>query len=396
MLSNRINAIKPSPTLQVTAKAAELKRQGLPIISLSAGEPDFPTPDHIKAAAIEAIHQNKTRYTDVQGIPELREAICAKLKRDHDLDYSIDAISVSSGAKQAIFNLMGVLLNPGDEVLIPAPYWVSYPDMALLFDAKPVIIESHAENRLKITPAALEAALTPRSKLLILNSPSNPSGVAYSKAELKALGAVLLKHPQVVICSDDIYEKVMWAGEFANIVMAEPALKDRTIVINGLSKAYAMTGWRMGYAAGDLKLIKAMNKLQSQSTSNACSISQYASIAALNGDQNCLHPMVAAFKSRHDYLFKEINRIPGMNMLAADGAFYAFVNVQDLIKQNGFTDDIAFSNMLLEKAYLAGVPGSAFGAPGYIRFSYATSMAELEIAVARLQKTFLPSLGARL
>jgi aspartate aminotransferase len=388
MLSHRINAIKPSPTLQVTAKAAELKRQGLPIISLSAGEPDFPTPEHIKAAAINAIHQNKTRYTDVQGIPELRSAIAAKLKRDHELEYGIDAISVSSGAKQAIFNLMGVVLNPGDEVLIPAPYWVSYPDMALLFDAKPVIIQSHAQDRLKITPAALEAALTPRSKLLILNSPSNPSGVAYSKAELAALAAVLMRHPQVLICSDDIYEKVMWAGEFANIVMAEPALKNRTIVINGLSKAYAMTGWRMGYAAGPIELIKAMNKLQSQSTSNACSISQYASIAALNGDQSCLVPMVAAFKTRHDYLLKEINRIPGMEMLAADGAFYAFVNVQGLMAEHGFTDDIQFSNMLLEKAHLAGVPGSAFGAPGYIRFSYATSMAELETAITRLHNTF--------
>ena len=389
MLSHRINAIKPSPTLQVTAKAAELKRQGLPIISLSAGEPDFPTPDHVKAAAIEAIHQNKTRYTEVQGIPELRKAICAKLKRDHGLDYDIQAISVSTGAKQAIFNLMGALLNPGDEVLIPAPYWVSYPDMALLFDAKPVIIQSHAENRLKITPAALEAAITPRSKLLILNSPSNPSGVAYSKAELKALAEVLLKHPQVYICSDDIYEKVMWVGEFANILMAEPALKERTILINGLSKAYAMTGWRMGYAAGNIPLIQAMNKLQSQSTSNPCSISQYASIAALNGDQNCLKPMVAAFKARHDYLFKEINRIPGMEMLASDGAFYAFVKVIDLMKKHGFVDDISFSNMLLEKAHLAGVPGSAFGSPGYIRFSYATSMDELETAVARLQKAFL-------
>ncbi len=388
MLSHRINAIKPSPTLQVTAKAAELKRQGLPIISLSAGEPDFPTPDHIKAAAIEAIHQNKTRYTDVQGIPELREAIAAKLKRDHQIDYTIDAISVSSGAKQAIFNLMGVLLNPGDEVLIPAPYWVSYPDMALLFDAQPVIIQSEAKDRLKITPASLEAAITPRSKLLILNSPSNPSGVAYSKAELKALAEVLLKHPEIVICSDDIYEKVMWSGEFANILMAEPALKNRTILINGLSKAYAMTGWRMGYAAGPLELIKAMNKLQSQSTSNACSISQYASIAALNGDQSCLIPMVAAFKTRHDYLFQEINRIPGMEMLAADGAFYAFVKVQDLMSQHGFNDDISFSNMLLEKAHLAGVPGSAFGAPGYIRFSYATSMTELETAIARLQNAF--------
>ncbi len=386
MLSTRIHAIKPSPTLQFSARAAELKRQGLPIITLSKGEPDFPTPDHIKAAGIEAIRQNKTRYTEVEGVPELRQAIADKLKRDHGLEYAIDAISASGGAKQAIFNLMGVLLNPGDEVLIPAPYWVSYPDMALLFDAEPVIIASDAATHFKITPEALEAAITPRSKLLILNSPSNPSGMIYSKAELQALATVLLKYPQIMICSDDIYEKICWRGEFTNMAMLGPELKERTIVVNGLSKAYAMTGWRLGYAAGASPIIKAMNKLQSQSTTNPCSISQYAAIAALNGDQTCLQPMVAAFKARHDYLLHEINQIPGMVMLPADGAFYAFVNIEGLMAQHGFQDDLAFSTMLLEKAHLAGVPGSAFGMPGYIRFSYATSMDELETAIQCLQQ----------
>ncbi len=385
MLSNRINAIKPSPTLQITAKAMELKRQGLPIISLSAGEPDFPTPHHIKEAGIQAIRDNKTRYTELQGIPELRMAICDKLMRDHGLAYTIDCLSVTSGAKQAIYNLMGAVLNPGDEVLIPAPYWVSYPDMALLFEAKPVFVMGDAENRFKLSPEALERAITPKSKLLILNSPSNPTGVTYTHKELAALGEVLKKHPQVLICSDDIYEKVLWEGTFSNLPMATPELKDRTIVVNGVSKAYAMTGWRIGYAAGDKAIIGAMNKLQSQSTSNACTISQYASLAALTGDQSCLPPMVAAFKARHDYLYTELNRIAGLAMLRAEGAFYAFVDVRGLMKRFGFTNDLQLSDLLLDKIHVAGVPGSAFGMDGFIRFSFATSMDELTAVVSRLQ-----------
>lgn len=389
MLSKRISAIQPSPTLAVNAKAMQLKRQGLPIIALSAGEPDFPTPAHIKEAAIQAIHHDKTRYTEVQGLPELRQAICAKLLRDQNLGYSIDEISVSNGAKQNIFNLMGVLLNPGDEVLIPSPYWVSYPDMALLFEAEPIIIPGDAQHRFKITPAALEKAITPRSKLLILNSPSNPSGVAYSKTELAALGEVLLRHPHVFICSDDIYEKIMWEGEFANILMTTPALKERTILVNGVSKAYAMTGWRIGYAAGNSAIIQAMNKLQSQSTSNPCSISQYASIAALNGDQACLLPMVSEFQARHNYFFQALNAIPGLNMLRADGAFYAFVDISAVMKKRELENDIAFANLLLEETNVAGVPGSAFGLEGFIRFSFATSMDELQEVIRRFHASSL-------
>lgn len=388
MLSQRIELIKPSPTIQVTGRAIELKRQGLPIITLSAGEPDFPTPAHIKQAAIDAIENNFTRYTQVEGILPLREAVCAKMKRDHDLDYMPAEISVASGAKQSIFNLMGVVLNAGDEVIIPAPYWVSYPDMAVLFDATPVIVMGDASLRLKITPEALAAAITPKSKLLILNSPSNPTGVAYTREELKALGDVLEKHPHIIICSDDIYEKTLWRGEFVNILMTNPALKERTVLINGVSKAYAMTGWRLGYAAGPLNLIKAMNKLQSQSTSNASSISQYAALAALTGDQNCIAPMVKAFKARHDYLLHEFAELPGFEMLEADGAFYAFIDVRSAIQNLGYANDLQFANFLLDTVHVAGVPGSAFGMEGYLRFSFATSEAELTEVVARLKNTF--------
>jgi aspartate aminotransferase len=389
VLSDRIQAIKPSPTIASSMKAAERKRQGFPVISLSAGEPDFPTPEFIKEAAIAAIQTNKTRYTDVEGIPELRDAICAKLQADQGLQYDRSQICVSTGAKQSIFNLMGVLLNPGDELLVPVPYWVSYTDMALFFGAHPVLIQGDPALRYKITPERLEAAITPRSKLLMLNSPSNPSGVAYTHEELAALGEVLLRHPQVLICSDDIYEKVLWNGAFANLPMATPELSARTILINGVSKAYSMTGWRIGYAAGDVSIIKAMNKLQSQSTSNACSIAQYAALAALKGGNASIRPMVAEFKTRHDYLLREINAIPGMEMLPADGAFYAFINVQSLIQRLGLENDLAFANHLLEVANLAGVPGSAFGMEGFIRFSFATSQAELETAIARLRAAFL-------
>ena len=384
MLSQRINAIKPSPTLAVSAKAIEMKRSGKAVVSLSAGEPDFPTPDHIKAAAIAAIHNNQTRYTAVEGTMELRTAICQKLKTDNNLDYTPAQISVSNGGKQGVFNCMGVLLNPGDEVLIPSPYWVSYPDIALLFEAKPVIIPGDPSARLKITPELLERYITPKSKLLLLNSPSNPTGVAYTEAELKALGEVLLKHPQLYILTDDIYEKILWNGSFFNILMACPELYARTIVLNGVSKAYAMTGWRIGYCAGPIELIRAMNKLQSQSTSNACSISQAASIAALIGDQQCIPMMNKAFQSRHDYFVNGLNQIRGFKALHADGAFYSFVNIQETIQAQGFNDDISFSNWMLEEALVAGVPGSAFGMEGYIRFSFACSMEELSTALTRM------------
>ncbi len=389
MLSDRIQAIKTSPSIQITGRAIALKAEGKPILSLCAGEPDFPPPPHVKAAVIQAVEENRTRYTQVEGIPELREAVCEKMLRDNGLSYEPSEINVATGGKQAIFNLMGVVLNPGDEVLIPAPYWVSYPDMALFFGAKPVIITGQAEARLKITPDALEAAITPRSKLLVLNSPSNPTGVAYTREEMKALGRVLEKHPHIVICSDDIYEKILWRGEFVNILMTNPALRNRTVLVNGISKSYAVTGWRLGYAAGPLELIKAMNKLQSQSTSNACSLSQYAAVAALRGDQSSIPLMVKAFKARHDYLKMEFSRLPGFEMLEADGAFYAYIKVTDAIQKLGFANDLEFANYLLEEVYIAGVPGSAYGMEGYIRFSFATREAELEEAVARLKKLFL-------
>lgn len=388
MLSQRIQSIKPSPTIQIAGQAIELKRQGLPVIALSAGEPDFPTPDHIKQAAVQAIEQNMTRYTEVEGILSLRQAVCAKMQQDHALTYSPQEICISSGAKQSIFNVMGSVLNPGDEVIIPAPYWVSYPDMALLFEAVPVIVKGERENHLKITPQALEAKISSKTKLLIFNSPSNPTGICYSAQEIRALGEVLERYPHVLICSDDIYEKTLWRGEFTNFLMTNPNLKERTIIVNGVSKAYAMTGWRIGYAAGPLNLIKAMNKLQSQSTSNACTISQYASLAALTGPQDFIKNMVKVFKSRHDYLYRELNALPGFEMLEADGAFYAFVNVKGVTAKLGLSNDLEFSRFLLEKAYIAGVPGSAFGLEGYIRFSFATHEAELKEAVARLKKIF--------
>ncbi len=388
MLSQRIQSIKPSATIAMTGKAIAMKAQGVPVITLSAGEPDFPTPEHIKVAAIQAIQANKTRYTQVEGILELRQAVCDKMQRDHGLIYTPNEVSVSSGAKQAIFNMLGAVLNPGDEVIIPAPFWVSYLDIAVLFSGKPVVIAGQAENRLKITAQQLEAAITSKTKLFMICSPSNPTGVAYTYQELKALGDVLERYPQVLICSDDIYEKTLWQGEFANILMTNPSLKNRTILINGVSKAYAMTGWRLGYAAGPLELIKAMNKLQSQSTSNASSISQYAALAALTGDQSSIGMMVKAFKHRHDYLLQEFNALQGFKMLPADGAFYAFIDVSGAIQKLGCNTDMEFANYLLEQVNIAGVPGSAFGMEGYIRFSFATSEAELSDAIARLKKLF--------
>lgn len=387
-LSNRINSIKPSPTLAVTDKASALKREGRDIISLSAGEPDFDTPEHIKAAAGEAMQKGDTKYTAVDGTPALKQAIIDKFKRENQLNYTSKQILVSSGAKHSIFNLLGAVINPGDEVIIPAPYWVSYPDMVLLFDGKPVCVATSIESRLKITPEQLARHITPKTKLLILNSPSNPSGMNYSKAELKALGDVLVRHPQVLICSDDIYEHILWGKEpFSNLVNACPELYERTIVVNGVSKAYAMTGWRIGYAAGPEKIIGAMKKLQSQSTSNPCSIAQAAAVAALNGDHSCLQTMRQAFKERHDFLIARLNATPGFHCLSADGAFYAFPQVAGAIKTLGLQDDLAFSEYLLEKANVAVVPGSAFGMPGFIRLSYATSKKILEAALQRINSS---------
>lgn len=384
-LAKRVGRIKPSPTLAVTAKAAELKAQGKDVLSLGAGEPDFDTPEHIKEAGLKAIRDGKTKYTPAAGTPSLKQAIIDKMKRDNGLDYTPAQVIASVGGKQACYNLCEVLLDEGDEAIIPAPYWVSYPDMVLLSGGTPVFIETTAEQRFKITPAQLEAAITPRTKMLWLNSPSNPSGMAYTKAELAALGEVLLKYPQIVIASDDMYEKILWSGEpYSNIVNACPALYERTVIIHAVSKTYSMTGWRLGWACGPDAIVKAMGKIQSQSTSNPTTISQFAAEAALNGDQSCVTEMVAAFKARHDALVDGLNGISGVSCLKGDGTYYVFPNVEGLMEKLGCKTDVEFSALLLEKALVAVVPGSAFGTPGHMRLSFATSDAVLKASVERI------------
>ena len=387
VLSDRVNAIKPSPTLAVTNKAAELKAAGKDIIGLGAGEPDFDTPEFAKQAAIDAINAGFTKYTAVDGIPDLKKAIIDKFKRDNGLDYKADQILVSCGGKQSFFNMAQAFINPGDEVIIPAPYWVSYPDMVLIAGGVPVIVKCEEEAQFKITPEQLKAAITPKTKLLVINSPSNPTGMIYTREELLALAEVLKANPHVFIATDDMYEHIRWTGEdFDNIVSVCPELYDRTLVLNGVSKAYAMTGWRIGYAAGPEKLIKAMKKVQSQSTSNPTSISQKAAVAALNGDQSVLEPMIEAFKRRHDLVVEGLNAIPGISCLPADGAFYAYANIKPLIKAAGMSSCTEFSNWLLENAGVAVVPGDAFGLGGYMRISYATGDSVLTDALARIKK----------
>ena len=389
-LSHRVRSIKPSPTLAVAAKATKMRAEGKDIINLGVGEPDFDTPQHIKDAGIAAINNGFTKYTAVGGTPSLKKAVCDKFKRDNGLDYAPNQVLVSCGGKQSFYNLAQALLNPGDEVIIPAPYWVSYPDMVLLAEGKPVIVDAGIDQGFKITAAQLEAAITPKTKLLVINSPSNPSGAVYGKAELAALGEVLRRHPRVVIASDDMYEHIlMQDGEYANILNACPDLYDRTLVLNGVSKAYAMTGWRIGYAAGPAEIIAAMDNIQSQSTSNPTSISQVAAEAALNGDQGCITPMLTAFRERHRYVVDALNAIPGVQCVDTGGAFYAFPNVSAAIGKLHAegklpeATDLALANRLLEFG-VALVPGSAFGAEGCIRISFATSMDNLKQAVERI------------
>ena len=391
-LSNRVQRIKPSPTLSVTARVAELRAAGKDIIGLGAGEPDFNTPEHIGAAAIEAIRSGFTRYTAVDGTPELKQAIIAKFKRDNGLDYAPEQILVSCGGKQSFFNLCQALLNTGDEVIIPAPYWVSYPDMVRLADGEPVIIRADVETGFKITPEQLQAAITPHSRLFVINSPSNPTGVAYTRAELAALGAVLKQNPQVLIATDDMYEHILWSKEpFSNILNPCPELYERTIVLNGVSKVYAMTGWRIGYAGGPADLIKSMKKIQSQSTSNPTSISQVAAQAAIEGDQSCIEPMLKAFRERHDFVVGALNDIPGVHCLPADGTFYCFPHMQPAIDAiEGISDDVELAEYLLEHAGVALVPGTAFGSPGYLRLSFATGMDVLQEALSRLSTALTP------
>lgn len=384
-LSSRVNRVKPSLTLVITAKAAELKRAGKDIISLGAGEPDFDTPDHIKAAGISAIQNGQTRYTPVDGTPELKSAIIEKFKRDNTLTYGMDQILVSSGGKQSFYNLCQGLLNDGDEVVIPAPYWVSYPDMALLAGGKPVIVEADIEQGFKITSQQLASAITSKTKMVVINSPSNPTGAVYTAEELKALGEVLKQHPDIVIASDDMYEHILLDDiPFTNILEVCPELTDRTVVMNGVSKAYSMTGWRIGYAGGPKDLIGAMRKVQSQSTSNPCSISQAASTEALNGSQECIQTMLTEFKKRHEFVVERINEIPGFKCIPAAGAFYAFMDVKDAMKQKGYKTDADFATAILEEVEVAAVPGSGFGAEGHLRISFATSMVNLINALDRI------------
>ncbi|MCI4412013.1 MAG: pyridoxal phosphate-dependent aminotransferase [Thiotrichales bacterium] len=384
-LAQRVLAVKESPTLVVTARALELKRQGRDIISLGAGEPDFPTPAHIRQAGIDAIQAGKTRYTAVDGTPDLKEAIIAKFQRENKLNYTANQILVSSGGKQSFYNLCQAYLNDGDEVIIPAPYWVSYPDMVLLAGGQPVIVQAGIEQGFKITPEQLTAAITPATKLFVINSPSNPTGAVYSQAELRALGDVLAKHPHILIATDDMYEHIILGDTpFSTWLNACPEMVERTVTLNGVSKAYSMTGWRIGYCAGPAELINEMKKVQSQSTSNPCSISQAATVVALNGDQSFIGDMVTAFKARSAYVTKTLNSMPGIKALSPDGAFYNFFDVRGAMAATGCITDTALATRILEESDLALVPGSAFGSEGYMRLSFATSMAELEGAMSRL------------
>jgi aspartate aminotransferase len=390
-LSQRVQRIKPSPTLAITARAKELKAAGKDIIGLGAGEPDFDTPDHIKKAAIDAINRGFTKYTAVDGTPELKQAIIGKFERENGFSYEPNQILVSCGGKHSFYNLVEALLCPGDEVVIPGPYCVSYPDMVLLANGEPVIVKSGLEKQFKISPQQLEASITPNTRMVVLNSPSNPTGAMYTEEELKALGEVIRQHPNLLVVTDDIYEHIVLADQpFVNILNACPDLEDRCVVLNGVSKAYSMTGWRIGYAAGPEWLIQAMKKIQSQSTSNPTSISQVAAQAALNGDQSCIADMVKAFKKRHDYVVKALNDINGISCLPSQGAFYSFPNCQEAIKAvDGVKNDVEFAEYLINEIGVALVPGSAFGAPGYMRLSFATSLENLKDALGRL-KSLLP------
>ena len=380
-------AVKPSPTGAVLALATRLRAEGRDVISLGTGEPDFDTPQHIRDAAIAAIEAGQTRYTPIDGTAELKAAIRRKFARENNLDYETSQIVVTCGAKQALFNLCLALLGPGDEAIVPAPYWVSYPDMVRLAEAEPVFIKSGIEQNFKITPDQLAAALSDRTRLVFLNSPCNPTGASYGEAELQALGAVLEKFPNVVVAADDIYEHIHWDDQpFVSMAAACPALIDRTVTTNGVSKAYAMTGWRIGYAAGPKALIDAMITVQSQSTTNPCSVSQAAAVAALNGDQSCIPSMVQAYKARHDYVIPALNDIPGFECRPGEGTFYALPRVQQAIEARGFANDIEFTEFLLNEGDVAVVPGSAFGAPGYIRLSFACSMEQLEESLRRMKR----------
>ncbi len=385
-LSKTLDLVKPSPTLEISALAEQMRAQGRDVISLSSGEPDFDTPEHIKQAAIDAINKGITKYTSVDGVKPLKEAIQSKFITDNGLHYDLNQICVNVGAKQGCYNLCQAILNAGDEVIIPTPYWVSYPDIVLLAGATPIIVECPIESEFKLTAELLKSSITDRTRLIFLNSPSNPSGALYSKEELKSLAEVLLDHPNVLIISDDIYEKIIFNNlEFANILNVEPALKDRTIVVNGVSKTYAMTGWRIGYMAGDSRIIKAVKTIQGQSTSNPTSIAQYAALEAIKGSQENVAQMLEQFSIRHKYVYERLSSIDKINVLPSAGSFYTFPEISAVMLKKGYKSDVAFTADLLEKHGVAAVPGSGFGSQGHLRMSFATSMEKLEKALDKFE-----------
>ena len=385
-LVDRITRIRPSPTVSITAQAGALRAEGRDVIALSAGEPDFQTPGHIGEAALEAIRSGQTKYTAVAGSQILKEAIVAKFQRDNSLDFHSNQVLISSGGKQSLYNACQVLLEAGDEAIVPAPYWVSFPDMVRLTDAEPIIVETDGRNGFRLRPEQLAEAISNRTRALIINSPCNPTGSAYARADWEALGEVLAVNPNVFVITDDMYEHIYWGGEpFCSLLTACPELAERTLTVNGLSKSYAMTGWRVGYAAGPKSVIDAMTALQSQSTTNACTISQAAAVAALNGDQSPVTEMCALFKDRHDYVNHRLNALPGVECRPCEGTFYAFPNIQQAIRLLGVENDTDFCERLLEEQDLALVPGAAFGAPGHLRLSFAASRETLEIALNRME-----------
>ncbi|OSM01872.1 pyridoxal phosphate-dependent aminotransferase [Magnetofaba australis] len=394
ILSERVQQVKPSATLAITAKAKALKAAGKDVIGLGSGEPDFDTPEHIKEAAIKSLRDGFTKYTPVPGVPALREAVAAKYLNECKLEYAVDETIITVGGKQAFYNLAQATINPGDEVIIPSPYWVSYPDMTILAGGKPVLVDCGEENGFRITPDQLDAAITPKTKYLVLCSPSNPTGSAYPDWELKDLAEVLRKHPHVWVISDDIYEKIVYDGfKFHNILTVAPDLKDRTVILNGVAKAYSMTGWRIGYAVGPADVIKGMSKIQGQSTSNATSFAQMGALAALTGDQGVIKPMLEAFVERRDYVVKRLNAMPGVSCRKPEGAFYAYPSVKGFIgkpvpgdEEKIITDSLVLADYLLEAVGVAIVPGVAFGLDPFFRLSYATSMEDLVGAMDRLEK----------
>ena len=393
IISNNLKRIKPSPTIAVTTKAREMRASGKDVIGLGAGEPDFDTPDNVKEAAIDAIKKGDTKYTAVDGTPDLKKAIVEKFKRENNLNYTTDQITVGTGGKQVIYNTFMATLNKGDEVIIPAPFWVSYPDMVLLAGGTPKIIKCEEKDGFKLSAKKLEKAISKKTKWLILNSPSNPTGAGYTKKEIEDLSKVLLKHKKIFILSDDIYEHIRYEGFNFFTIAQISKLKERTLTMNGVSKSYAMTGWRIGYAAGPKEIINAIRKIQSQSTSNPSSISQAAAVEALNGQQNFIKERAEAFKERRDFVVSSLNNIKGINCLTPNGAFYVFPSCKGLLnKKTKLKTDTEFVQKLLEKSMVAVVQGSAFGLDGYFRISYATSMENLKKAIARI-KDFCDSLN---